>query len=97
MDDEPLNLFVMNELLKEQNIDCDQAQSGQKAVELVQRRCELVVVEAANMYKIIFLDYSMDGMDGPDVAIKIRRLVQEANLCQPIICCCTAYSEVTFE
>ena len=75
MDDEPLNLFVMNELLKEQNLNCDQVQSGRKALEMVQRRCEMAKGEAAQMYKIIFLDYSMDEMDGPDVAIKISQIV----------------------
>ena len=43
---------------------------------MVQSRCDMVRKEAAQMYKIIFLDYSMDGMDGPDVAIKISQIVQ---------------------
>ena len=86
----------MNELLNEQNLFCDQAQSGKKALEMVQSRCEMVRKEGAQMYKVIFLDYSMDEMDGPDVAIKISRIVEEAKLLRPIICCCTAYAEVTF-
>ena len=40
----------------------------------------MVRKEAAQMYKVIFLDYSMDEMDGPDVAIKICQIVHEAKL-----------------
>ena len=49
------------------------------------------------MYKIIFLDYSMQGMDGPEVAIQIAHIVQNANLQLPTICCCTAYEGESFK
>ena len=52
--------------------------------------------ESTEMYKLIFLDYSMQGMDGPEVAQKIRQMLDEANIAQPFICCCTAYVEETY-
>ena len=48
------------------------------------------------MYKLIFLDYCMQDMDGPEVALEIRRMLSEANIEQPFICCCTAYIDESY-
>ena len=42
VDDEPINLFVINDLLAEHNLKCDQAESGQKALEMIEKRTKLV-------------------------------------------------------
>ena len=53
------------------------------------------------MYKVILLDYSMPEMDGPQVAIEIRRMFKESILLDqshvPYICCCTAYEDASFK
>ena len=49
------------------------------------------------MYKIVLLDYSMPGMDGPQVAIETRKLLKMAGVEIPYICCCSAYSEATYK
>ena len=51
------------------------------------------------MYRIVFLDYSMPLMDGPQVARAIRALCQdlERDHLAPYICCCTAYAEASFK
>ena len=56
--------------------------------------CEKQV--SREMYKLIFVDYCMQGMDGPEVAQKIRKMLDEENIEQPFICCCTAYVEETY-
>ena len=44
------------------------------------------------------LDYSLGvGLDGPEVAVLVRKMIGEANLEQPYICCCTAYTEESFK
>ena len=48
------------------------------------------------MYKLILLDFSMPEMDGPEVAVQIRRLIDEAAIEQPYICCCTAYTNDSY-
>ena len=53
----------------------------------------LVLEGKAPMYKVILLDYSMPDMDGPQVSIKIRKIISSTGLAEPFICCCTAYSE----
>ena len=45
------------------------------------------------MYKLVLLDFSMPDMDGPEVAIKLRKLLNDVGLDAPTICCCTAYTE----
>ena len=49
------------------------------------------------MYRIIFLDYSMPEMDGPQVSLEIYRILGEAQISIPYICCCTAYTEASFQ
>ena len=53
------------------------------------------------MYRIILLDYSMPEMDGPQVAMEIRRILKQSILHleedrMPYLCCCTAYAEASF-
>ena len=49
------------------------------------------------MYKLVLLDYSMPGMDGPAVAKEIHRIFETSLLLtpqdRPHIVCCSAYGE----
>lgn len=55
------------------------------------------------MYKIIFLDYSMPDMNGPEVATKIRSMLakqfagREMVVNRPFIICNTAYVDEVFK
>ena len=49
------------------------------------------------VYKLIMLDYSMPELDGPQTAIRIRQVCEEADIDQPYICCVTAYSEAHYK
>ena len=48
------------------------------------------------MFKLVFLDFSMPDLDGPDVARLIRATLKEQEIAQPFICCCSAYSDESF-
>ena len=41
---------------------------------------------------MIFLDFSMPGMDGPAFARKLREFLDYENEVQPFICCCSSYN-----
>ena len=53
------------------------------------------------MYRLIFLDYSMPDLDGPQVARRIREIVSGSPALDaasdPYICCASAYSEAGFK
>lgn len=49
------------------------------------------------MYQLIFLDYCMPDMDGPQVAVEIRKRFQQRGFKIPYICCCTANTAATFK
>ena len=49
--------------------------SGAEAVEKIKERIEGMRQGLSKMYKIICLDYSMSGMDGPMTTKKIRELL----------------------
>ena len=57
----------------------------------------MVIAGEAEMYKLFLLDYSMPEMDGPQVAIEIRKILQEQDISQPMICCCTAYDDISYQ
>ena len=65
VDDEPMNVFVVQQLLKQEGVKADSAYCGNEGVQLVKNRVKEVIKGEAQMYKIIFLDYSMPDLDGP--------------------------------
>ena len=80
VDDEPLNIEVMCGMLEFRGLICDHALSGPIALTLFQDRIEQVISGQANaMYKLVLLDFSMPGMDGPEVATRMRKLVSQQN------------------
>ena len=79
VDDDLMNIEVISAMLKSRAIKSDSALNGNEAIKLVQSRIEQVHRgQMASMYKVILLDYSMPGMDGPQVAIEIRRIYNES-------------------
>jgi len=101
IDDEPINIEVMSAMLETHGHSSEIASTSKAALALVERRFELVKMGQAKMYSIIFLDYSMPDMDGPQVARSIRDFLKQSQSYkfmdrEPYIVCCTAYSEATF-
>lgn len=50
----------------------DFAISGDKAINLVKKRLENMERSNSEMYKLIFLDFSMPDLDGPQTSTAIR-------------------------
>ena len=66
----------MQAMLLEYGVESDSCSSGLEGMKLVQKRLdEGQAEEGAPMYSLILLDYSMPVMDGPQFAIKVRRLL----------------------
>lgn len=75
VDDTPINLTVIQGLLKQTKIQIDLAKSGMECLELV----------AVNPYDVIFLDYRMPEMDGV-TTLKIMKEMQDyPNMETPIV------------
>ena len=73
MDDDPLQMEIVTSLiLSLRDIQIDSVFSSLEALNLVRTRLTEVLLGRATMYKVILLDYSIDEMDGPQIAQSIR-------------------------
>ncbi|MCR4897286.1 MAG: response regulator [Lachnospiraceae bacterium] len=75
VDDIPMNLKVMQGLLKETKIQVDLAESGMECLEKVQR----------NLYDIVFLDHLMPEIDGIETLNRIHKMENCINQDIPMI------------
>lgn len=71
VDDTEINLMVLEELLSPLNVDIKCADSGEKALLLLER----------NTFDIIYMDYIMPGMDG----IETTKAIRKRGLTLPVI------------
>ena len=75
MDDEPTNIEILSILLKLKNLGSNYAACGQEALQVLKERIAKVKQNKLEMFKIIFLDFSMPDMDGPEVAQEFKRML----------------------
>ena len=86
------------------NMQSDCAMNSKDGLTMVKTRLREVLEGRAVMYKIIMLDYSVDEMQGPEIASAIRNLLSnciEQNpeyldlklQLNPYICCCTSFDK----
>ncbi len=75
VDDTPMNLEVARGLLKPLQMKIYTAESGKRAIEMIQK----------NRYDIVFMDHMMPGMDGIEATQKIRAMGDEYTEKLPII------------
>lgn len=74
VDDEFMNLYHPKGMFESSGLECSIASGGYKAVEYVRQRVESEKNGTGSMYRLLLLDYSMPDMNGPEVAIEIRKL-----------------------
>lgn len=75
VDDAPVNLTVVEGLLKETQVHLDTAESGPEAIELCKK----------NKYHVAFIDHMMPGMDGVETMKHIKYDEDSLNRKIPII------------
>ena len=78
VDDELMNLEVHKTMIQNlKSLKCDTALSGAIALNLIKERLTKVLMNQANMYNFILMDYSMPRMNGPHTVRKIRELLSQ--------------------
>ncbi|MBO6209562.1 MAG: response regulator, partial [Schwartzia sp.] len=76
VDDTKMNLTVMRGLLKATKVQLDEAESGQEALALTEKK----------KYDVIFLDHRMPGMDGVETLVSLRMQLHGKNSDTPVVC-----------
>ncbi|GHU73034.1 hypothetical protein FACS189450_12000 [Spirochaetia bacterium] len=74
VDDEEVTREYFTELAQRFGISCDIASGGEETLELIER---------GNSYDIYFIDWKMPGMNGLELARKIREAVSKGKLASP--------------
>ena len=94
-DDCSFNIVALQSLLLQFNIKSDFCFNGLEAIQQVKERHKSKLTKP--MYKLILMDFSMPECDGPAATKRIRKYLTKKKCDkQPMICCCTAYSETEF-
>ncbi len=75
VDDTPMNLVVVRELLKKTELKVEEARSGAECLKMIGRK----------KYDVIFLDYRMPVMDGIETLKKMREMADNPNRDTPVI------------
>ncbi|CAD8201518.1 unnamed protein product [Paramecium pentaurelia] len=83
VDDIPFNQIALKLMLKHYQIEADQAFDGLQAIDKVKTKLQ----EHCSIYKLIFMDIEMPGIDGFQTSKQINELTQQ----QSMIVICSAY------
>ena len=72
VDDCPFNVVAIQALIMQFNLECEFCSNGADAVKLVKDR----LAQGKPVYRLILMDFSMPGCDGPTATSKIRAELQ---------------------
>ena len=100
VDDENFNIRALKVILKSfTGIDpeevCDVARNGIHCLELIEKDIQLNEKRCCS-YKIIFMDCNMPHMDGYEATQKLRQMLYENNIEQPIVSACTGHTDQSY-
>ncbi len=76
VDDNPMNLIVFKNLIKETGVQTDTAGSGSECIEMARKK----------RYDVIFLDHMMPVKDGIETLHELKNQSDTMNLSTPVIC-----------
>ena len=94
VDDEPMNIFAVKNVLRSTNFNISEAFDGQQAINIVKEHIETKKCgEKCCVFNFILMDYNMPNINGPNATKKIIEIYREAGLVKPVIIAFTAYVE----
>lgn len=76
VDDNPMNLIVFQNLLKQTKLNIDTAESGDEALSLASNK----------KYDIMFFDHMMPGKDGIETLRELKEQAENPNLSTTVVC-----------
>ena len=76
VDDDIMNQIALESVVNGIGVKSDKAISGFQAIEMFKSRISAHKLNGAlaPLYKVMLIDYSMPGMSGPELAVKIHEL-----------------------
>jgi signal transduction histidine kinase/ActR/RegA family two-component response regulator len=85
VDDNVFNRDIVTSILQEMGVECSQVCSGTEAIR--------VICETPRAFQLMFLDYEMPELNGPQTARRLRQMLDDGEVPKlPVIVAYTAYS-----
>jgi signal transduction histidine kinase len=85
VDDNVFNRDIISSIVEDIGAECVAVSSGIEAIQ--------VIVDCQNVFQLMFLDYEMPELNGPETSIRLHQMLSEGTVGQiPVIVAYTAYS-----
>jgi signal transduction histidine kinase len=85
VDDNVFNRDIIASIVEDIGAECVAVSSGIEAIQ--------VIAESQDVFKLMFLDYEMPELNGPETSIRLHQMLSEGTIGQiPVIVAYTAYS-----
>ena len=78
VDDNVTNIYALKGLLLKFNVSSEKAVNGRDAISLVENRIIDNLTLGTPMFRLVMLDFCMPEMDGPEVFINIKKVIEQA-------------------
>ncbi|EAS07640.2 response regulator receiver domain protein (macronuclear) [Tetrahymena thermophila SB210] len=93
VDDEPFNHFVMKQILKAKQINCDTALNGEEGVEKFKQKKKCLSC-GQNSYSLILMDLNMPIKNGFEATYEIKQYSKQHQMSKVIVITCSAFIDI---
>ncbi|KAL4497088.1 hypothetical protein ABPG72_002244 [Tetrahymena utriculariae] len=93
VDDEPFNHFVMKQILKAKQINCDTALNGEEGVQKFKQKKKCLSCGQSS-YSLVLMDLNMPIKNGFEATFEIKQYNKQNQMSKVIVITCSAFIDI---